>query len=240
MEAIKLEAKKRSVVGKQVKQLRSKGKIPAVVYGHDVASRSLEIEAAPFEKTFTKAGWSSLLDLAIDGAAPVKVLIQDIARHPLTDAVTHVDLREVKMTEKLTAEVLFRFLGEAPAVKEIGGIFVRAMDKVKVRCLPQYLVHEIDVDISKLKNFEDHVLIKDLAIPEGLELLAKPDEIVAGISKPISEEELKALDTAVVADVSTVKVEGEEKRAADAAKKAEEAKGAEGEKPAAAAGKSGK
>ncbi|MEK9152820.1 MAG: 50S ribosomal protein L25, partial [Patescibacteria group bacterium] len=194
MEALQLDAKTRTVVGKQVRQLRAKGKLPAVVYGHGVASRSVEVEAAPFDKTYMKTGESSLLDLSIDAAKPVKVLIQDVSRDPLTDAITHVDFREVLMTEKLTVEVLLRILGEAPAVKEIGGILVRAMDKVKVRCLPQHLVHEIDVDVSKLKAFDDHVLIKDLAVPEGVELLAKPDEIVAGISKPISEEELKALD----------------------------------------------
>lgn len=227
MEAIKLNANNRTVIGKQVKQLRAAGKLPAVIYGHGLESRSVELSYAEFEKAYKAAGWSSLLDLAVEGGAPLKVLIQDAQQDPLTDKFTHVDLREVNMKEKLETEVMLRFVGESPAVKELGAVLVKNADKIKVRCLPSDLVHEIDVDLSKLKGFGDRVSIKDIVPPSGVEFISKTDDALATVIAPISEEELKALDTAVVEDVAAVKVESEEKKKAEEAAKAEAEKAAE-------------
>jgi large subunit ribosomal protein L25 len=224
MEAITLQAKKRSVVGKQTKQLRAKGVLPAVVYGHGIESRNIELDTKTFDKAFRKAGESSLLDLEIDGAKPIKVLIQDVTRSPLQGLLMHADFREVNMTEKLDAEVVLKLVGEAPAVKELGGILVRSMDKIHVRCLPGDLVHEIEVDITKLKKFDDAIKVKDITPPKGMEFKANPNEVIVVINEPISEEELTAsLDSKPVEDVSAVKVETDEKKAAKAAEEADAA-----------------
>jgi large subunit ribosomal protein L25 len=221
METITLNAKKRTTAGKQVKHLRAKGTLPAVVYGHGVETRSVELDAREFEKAFRTAGESSLVDLAIDGGKPVKVLIQDVQADPLRGRPLHADLREVKMTEKLDAEVVLKLVGEAPAVKELGGILVRSMDKIHVRCLPGDLVHEIEIDISGLKKFDDAVKVKHIVPPKGMELRANPEDVIVVINEPISEEELKAdLESKAVEDVSAVKVETEEKKAARAAEEA--------------------
>jgi len=223
METVKLTAKTRSVKGKQVKTLRAKDLIPAAVYGHGVKNIDVEIDRREFEKTLDKAGESTLIDLSVDGGESVKVLIQEVQREPLKSGVLHVDLRQVKMTEKLEADIEFNFVGEAPAVKEIGGIMVRSMDTVPVRCLPQYLVPSIDVDLAGLKAFGDMIKIKDIKPPEGMEFLAEPEAVVVVINEPISEEELKELEAKPVEDVGTVKVEAEEKKAeAETAEKKEE------------------
>ena len=221
METITLQAKKRSVIGKQTKQLRAKGVLPAVVYGHGVESRNIEVDTKTFEKLFRKVGESSLVDLVIDEAKPIKVLIQDVTTDPLQGRFVHADLRQVKMDEKLEAEVILKFVGEAPAVKEIGGILVRNMDTILVRCLPGDLVHEIEVDITGLKKFDDVIKVKDIVPPKGMEFKANPNEVIVVINEPISEEELTAsLESKPVEDVSAVKVETEEKKAAKAAEEA--------------------
>lgn len=222
METLKLEAKTREITGKQSKQIRLAGFIPAVVYGHGVESRNLAVDYRLFEKVLTEAGESSLVDLVIDGKEAVKVLIQDVQHDPIKGAVTHVDFRQVKMTEKLEADIEFEFVGEPPAVKELGAILVRSMDSVPVRCLPQYLVHSIAVDLSTLKAFGDTVKIKDITPPEGMEFLAHADDVIAVVNEPISEEELKELESKPVEDVSAVKVETEEKKAEKAAAETEE------------------
>jgi len=222
METLKLEAKTREITGKQTKQIRQAGFIPAVVYGHGVDSRNLAVDYRLFEKVLAEAGESSLVDLVIDGKEAVKVLIQDVQHDPIKGAVTHVDFRQVKMTEKLEADIEFEFVGEPPAVKELGAILVRSMDSVPVRCLPQYLVHSIAVDLSALKTFGDTVKIKDITPPEGMEFLAHADDVIAVVNEPISEEELKELESKPVEDVSAVKVETEEKKAEKAAAETEE------------------
>lgn len=224
MEAFNLEAKTRTVVGKQVKTLRKAGSVPAVIYGHDVKPTALTVEGRAFDKLFAKAGESSLVDLAIDGAAPVKVLIQDVQLDVLKDTVSHVDFRQVNMKEKLEADIALKFVGESPAVKVLGGIMVRVMDALTVRCLPSDLVHEIEIDLSKLANINDRITVGDLVVPNGIEFAAGPEEVIAIINAPMTEDELKAtLSADTTADVSAVKVATEEKKAERAAAKEGEA-----------------
>ena len=224
MATLKLDAKIREITGKQTKQLRQAGSIPAVVYGHGVDTRNLTVDYRVFEKVLNEAGESSLIDLVVDGAEPVKVLIQDVQHDPIKSVITHVDLRQVKMTEKLEADIEFEFVGEPPAIKELGAILVRSMDSMPVRCLPQYLVHSIAVDLSALKAFGDTIKVKDIQLPEGMEFLAHADDVIAVVNEPISEEELKAMESKPVEDVSSVKVETDEKKAERAAAEAEEQK----------------
>jgi large subunit ribosomal protein L25 len=223
MEALKLDAKTRTIKGKQVKQLRSKGEVPAVVYGHGTEPKDVSMDYRAFEKVLRQAGESSLIDLAVDAAAPLKVLVQDVQYDPLRSDIIHADLRAVNMKEKLDANIAFKFVGEAPAVKALGAILVRNMTAIAVRCLPQHLVHEIEVNLGALKNFDDSIKVSDIQAPEGIEFLNGPEELIVLAQQPISEEELAALETKPEADVTAVKVATEEKKAErDAAKAAEE------------------
>lgn len=219
MEALKLQAKKRALLGKRVKTLRQEGQIPAVVYGHGVEAKNLTVDYRAFEKLFGKAGESSLVDLEVEGGEPVKVLIHEVQFDPMKGTIDHVDFRQVNMKEKLEAEIVLKFVGEAPAVKVNGGMLVRVMDSLAVRCLPGDLVHEIEIDLTKLVNIDDSISVGDLTPPPGIEFLAKPNDVIVVANAPISEEELASLETKPEADVSTVKVATEEKKAERAAAK---------------------
>lgn len=226
-----LNVKTRKVTGKGVKNLRKQSLIPAVIYGKDVPPKNLVVEYLPFSRLYKEAGESTLIDLKIDEGAPVKVLIQEIQNDPMTGKFAHVDFRQIKMTEKIKAEVLLKFVGEAPAVKELGGTLVHSVDKIEIECLPQDLVHEIEVDISALKTFEERIHLKDLKIPAGIKVLADMNATVATVEAPLTEEELKAeLETPVAEKVEEVEVvekekkEGEEEAAPAATEKKEEKK----------------
>jgi len=218
---LSLNVKKREVTGKGVKNLRKQNLIPAVIYGKDVPSQNLAVEYLPFNKLYKEAGESTLIDLKIDETAPVKVLIQEVQADPLTGKLAHVDFRQIKMTEKLKVDALLKFINESPAVKELGGTFVHSMEKIEIECLPQDLVHEIEVDLSVLKTFEDRIHIKDLKVPSGVKILSDMNATIAAVEAPLTEEELKAeLETPVVEKVEEVgvvekeKKEGEEEAAA--------------------------
>lgn len=207
-----LKVQKRELLGRKVQGLREKNLIPAVVYGHGAKNQNVAVEYVPFEKLYREAGESSLVDLVVDQEKPVKILIQEVQADPLTGKFIHIDFRQVKMTEKITTEILLKFVGEAKAVKELGGVLVKTVDKIKVKCLPQDLVHEIEVDLSSLNTFEDIIYVKDLKIPAGLEVLGNPNEPVVNVIPPRSEEELKALEEKVEEKVEEVKVVAEEKK----------------------------
>lgn len=212
-----LEAQTRNVSGRGVRALRRQGTIPAVVYGHGTENMIVQIDAPKLQRVWQAAGESSLIDLSIDNGVPVKAIIQDLQRDPATNRILHVDFHQVKMTEKIEVDIALEFTGEAPAVKELGGTLLKVLDSIKVECLPGDLVKEIPVDISVLKSFDDAIHVKDLPVPAKITVIDGPDEIIAQVEPPRSEEELKALEEKVEVDVSQVedvekkpKAEGEE------------------------------
>ncbi|MDO8489792.1 MAG: 50S ribosomal protein L25 [bacterium] len=220
MKTLKLDVQKRTILGKQSGSLRDDGIIPAVVYGHSTESTPISLALAAFEKCYREAGESSLIDLSIDNAGSIKALIHDVQRDAVNERVLHVDFYAVTMTEKLTATIQFKFIGEPKAVKALGGVLVKNLSEVEVRCLPGDLVHEIVIDLSPLQTFEDTITIGDLPIPPGMEILAQDDTIIAVVTPPISEEELKAMDEKPVADVSAVeKVDDKKKEEKEDTKK---------------------
>lgn len=217
METYTIDAQTRTVVGKKVKQIRRQGLIPGIIYGKGFEARRVSVDCRTFKKTYAKSGESSLVDLALDGGAAVKVLIQDVQYGPLTDEPIHIDFRQVNMNEKLEVQVALRFVGESLAVKALGAILVKSMDHLTIRCLPAHLVHEFDIDISRLAAFGDTIKVKDIVMPAGVEMLANENDVIALVTEPISEAEFDALNAKPEADVSQVKVASEEKKAAAAA-----------------------
>ncbi len=223
MAQITLNAKERKVLGKLNNNLRKGGKIPAVIYGHKVESQNLELDSREFQKIFKEAGESTIVTLNVDGKN-VPVLIQDVQHHFLKDTPIHVDFFAVNMTEKLTATIPIHFIGDAPAVKALGGILVKNLSEVQVECLPADLPASFEVDISKLNTFQDMVRVSDLTFSDKVKILANTDEVIVTVNPPRSEEELKSMDEKpIVEDVT--KVEGVVKpEAVDEVKEGDEKK----------------
>ena len=205
----------------KVVELRNQGKIPAVLYGRQVENINLEVDSHEFEKAYKEAGESTIISLKI-GDDMRNVLIHDVQFDPLTDKASHIDFYQVRMDEKITVSVSLIFIGESPAVKDLGGILIRNIHEIEVSALPKDLPHEIKVDISVIKTFDDHIYIKDLPIPSGVEVSAEANEIVASVVAPRSEEELASLEQKPEENLETIKVETEEKKKAkeDAEKEA--------------------
>jgi large subunit ribosomal protein L25 len=219
--ALELTAKMREVLGRKVKSLRKKGSIPAILYGLKAKSIPLEIDYSEFEKIFKEAGESTVIKLKT-GKESKNVLIYDVARDPVSEKFIHVDFYEVRMDKPITAEVPLVFEGEAPAVKNLEGVLVKNITEIEVEALPANLPHEIKVDISYLNTFEDLIHVKDLKIPDGVKVSVNPDEIVALVSPPRSEEELKSLEEKVEEKIEEVVKVGEEEKAAEAVEGEEE------------------
>lgn len=227
-----LKVEKREQVKNQVKGLRRAKKIPAVLYGRGFKNLNLAVDYVVFEKAYQAGAGSGLFDLVIDSDPPVKVLLQDFQLHPLTNCFNHLDFRQVQMHEKIKTDVKLRFVGEAPAVKELGGIFVKSFSSVPVECLPDALVPEIVVDVSSLKEFGNVIHIKDIVAPSDIKILAHAEDVIATVTPPRAEEEV-APAAAPAPDLSQIKTEAEEKREKKASEEPVEA-GEKGEKPEAA------
>ena len=238
---IQLSVQPRAISGRAVKSLRRAGLVPAVVYGHNFPSVNLQVPVKDFARVYAQAGESTLIYLDINGepgsrtsasnevagdtTAEVSlpgnqhpVIIKYVQRDARDDSFQHADFYKVNLTEKIHAKIPLTFIGESPAVKGLGGILVKNINEIEVVGLPQDLPHEIAVDITKLIQFKDHITVADLGIAGNLTVSAKPEEIVALIQEPISEEELKAqleVPTATAEEVEVIKKEKPETEAAE-------------------------
>lgn len=190
--------------------LRAEGKVPAVMYGFETEPTNLTVDRNAFDKVYAQSGESTVVELEVDGKTHM-VLISEIQRDPLTDFFTHVDFRRVDPKRKIEAKIPLKLVGESFAVKTLAGILVQSMEELEVMSLPDALVHEIEVDISSLKDFEQVIRVKDVVIPAGIEVKTGMDMAVASVQPPRSDAEMAALDAAVDADVSKVEVLTEKK-----------------------------
>ncbi len=206
MENIVIQATNRQVSGKRVKSLRTAGKLPAVLYGHNIETQSLEISEKDFAKAFRQAGESTLVNLVVDGQTR-PVLIHEVQHHYLHDNPIHVDFYAVNMNEKLKVHVPLHFVGTSEAVKALGGTLVKNLSEVEVECLPADIPHSFEIDISSLNTFEDVIRVSDLKVGSQVTVLTPLDEMIANVAPPRTEEELKELsEKPVLEDVT--KVEG--------------------------------
>lgn len=212
-----IQLEKREAGSKALAATREAGNIPGVVYGADREVISVATKAIPFAKLYAAAGGSALIDATIDGAAPVKVLVQDVQINPLKGEVIHVDFRQINMSETMRVNVPLVLVGDSAAVKALGGTLVHQMDEVEIECLPKDLVANIEVSVASLATFEDKVTVADIQVPAGVKILSDMDAVVAMVEAPRSEEELAALNQAVEVDVSKIEVLTEKKKDEEAA-----------------------
>jgi len=155
------------------------------------------------------SGQSSLVDVYIGEENPVKAIINDVARDPLSGNVIHADFYELDMNKKLKIDVELNFIGESPAVKEKGAELIKNLDRIEVECLPKDLVPEIDVDISSLQEIGDHIFTKDIILPTGLEFVTHHGLAVASVEE-IKEEIIMEPQAAVAGQTSEDKKKDED------------------------------
>jgi len=213
---MELTVQKRETFGKANKALRKEGFIPAEVYGSGVENLHISVNAKDFVRLFKEAGESTIVYLVIDGEKQ-PVLIQDTQQDRLTQDVTHIDFYKVKMDEEITATIPLKFIGESSVVKDKLGALNKSITEVEVETLPGDLPQSIEVDLSVLVDLEKSIHIKDLKVSDKVKILLEPDTVVVSVLELRAEEVVEEKP----ADVSEVKVEGEEKKA----EKAEAGKG---------------
>ena len=200
MEEIVLKATHRSLLGKQVKAMRREGKLPAVIYGHHIDPVSIVLDLRETSRSLMGLAPSALVTVDVEGEKH-KALVREKQRNKITGILLHVDFLAVSMTEKLRAQVYIEVTGVAPAIKEFSGVLVTGTDEVEVECLPQDLPERILADTSGLLKIGDGIYVRDLAVPEGVKILAEPDTMVALITAQAAvEEEVAPVVEEVVAE----------------------------------------
>ena len=203
---IKLTAKIRELRGRKARVIKDANRIPAISYGHKIKNTMLDVDSKEFQKVYSQAGGSSLIELDVEGEKEKRiVLVHDYQRDAVTDQFIHIDFFETSAKEEVEVKVPLVFEGTSLAVKDLGGTLIKNISELELKALPQNLPHEIKVSIDSLNTFADHILVKDLILPKDVKISAKPEEIVVSVAEPEKvEEELAAVIEEKVEDVEKV------------------------------------
>jgi len=184
------------------KDARNAGRIPMIYYGKGSENVNVSVDYQDFRRTYEKAGKSAIINLKNEEGKEIPVLVHEIQYHPVSDEMIHIDLMVVNLNKVIHTEIPLTFVGDAPAIRELAGMFMNNKDVVNVECLPKDLPHEIEVDISSLVDFNCSITVADVKAPEGVTILDADDINIATVTAPREEEE--------EAPVEAVAVEGEE------------------------------
>lgn len=211
MDALKLNASKRTRIGKRTKALRREGVLPGVVYGAGIESISIQMDGREATRLLDRASRSTLIELSLEGETHT-VLVRDIQRDVIRRDYLHVDFLNLAMDVRIRAEVPIELVGHAPAAEEAGAILVAGANTVEVEALPSDLMDRISVDLESLKQIDDSITVADLYLGENVEVITDADELVARViyqaeeilEEPEVEEELAEL-------LEGEEIEGEER-----------------------------
>lgn len=227
METLTLEVEPREGTGKgPARRARAQGRIPAVFYGAKSEGQNLSVDARDFSRRIANLEGTHLIELrsSIAGLDKRMVLLREVQHHPVTGAPVHADFYEVMLDRAIVVRVALHFEGKAAGVA-LGGILQPIIREMEVRCLPTAIPDFIAVDVSALA-VHDALHVKDLKLPEGVEVMLDEGETVVSVVPPTAEAKPEGAEGegAVAAGAA----EGDAKKAD--AKKAEPAKKAEGKK----------
>ena len=199
-----LQISPREVTGKATKRLRKSGIIPANISGHKEESQAVQVEALAFEALRRAHGATGLITLRLSGSERVQTaLVRRVQRDPRSSKILHIDFSRVSLTERITMKVPLRFVGEAPGVKDVGGVLLHLLDTLEVECTASDIVDYIEVDISPLTEIDSMLHAEDVRLPANFTLITDPKEGIAKIAATRAEKvEEVAEEAAAPAEVA--------------------------------------
>ena len=194
---VELEVSRREITGKATKRLRKAGIIPANIFGHKEASQTMQIDEVSFERLRRSHGAKGIITLTLpDGTGKQTALIRHVQRDPRTDKVLHVDFFRVSLKERLNVKVALRFVGEAPAVKNEGGVLLHLMDALEVECEAGDIPEYFEVDVTPLTEIDAILHAENVPLPAKFTLITDPNEGIAKVSATRGEVVAEAEETA--------------------------------------------
>lgn len=184
-----ISAQPRQLVGKKAKQLRRDGWIPAVIYGQTEPVH-IQVENGPLRRALRAAGATNLIDVNVSEST-YTVLTREVQQHVTRGDLIHVDFLEVDLKATVKAIAQLKAVGQSAPGAEGLGVATLALRAVEIECLPEALVEEVEVDMSRIKTPDDVLYVADLEVPEGVAIVTDGETVVARFewSKEVEEEE---------------------------------------------------
>ena len=176
-------AEPRTTLGKSVARLRRDGVLPANIYGRGVDSTAVQIATRDVQALLRTHGTNTLVNLQVAGeSAPRSVVVRGTQRHPVNQALQHVDFYQVDVNRTMQAHVTIVVTGEAPAIAMYKGVLIHGLDNVLVEGLPGQMPTHLEISVDGLAELESEVRVSDLSLPAGVSVLTPADIMLARVS----------------------------------------------------------
>jgi large subunit ribosomal protein L25 len=184
MAIVSFNATAREQAGKgAARTLRSKGFIPAVIYGHGRDPQALSLNARDLDKLLGHIqAESTVIEVSVGGTTS-KTLIREIQRHPIKRQILHVDFQALVAGEKVTVSIPIVLEGIPEGVRLGGGVLDQTLRELEIEVDPSSIPDHIEFDVTNMV-IGDSVHVSDLKMPEGVEVLDDPETSVAVLAAP--------------------------------------------------------
>jgi large subunit ribosomal protein L25 len=192
-----LEATARETLGKnEARRTRRDGRVPAVLYGSsgdgagprgNIATPISVDPKALLRILHSEAGANTLISLKLPGAADARVLIKEYQLDPVTHQILHADFYRIAMDRVLRVTVPIMVKGEAPGVKQQGGIVEFVHRIIELECLPADIPEHIEVNIGELMLHQG-VRVRDIPSNPKWKPVSDADMMLVHVIMPKAEE----------------------------------------------------
>jgi large subunit ribosomal protein L25 len=177
------------------RRLRASGQIPAVAYGADISATALAVSPKELKRLLSgEHGLNTVVELEVDGKVRLHTLVVDYQIHPVTRAILHADFKKIDLDKPVDVEVTLELVGKSAGVTA-GGELHQIFKKLPVRCRPPQIPVKLVHDVTELA-LDQAVHVKELTLPEGVEVLLPPDRTIATVytAKKRKEDEEAATE----------------------------------------------
>ena len=218
-------------------KLRSKGLIPAILYGGKEANQNISIEKKDLKNLIDSETFlSKVLELDVEGKKE-KVIPRDVAFNVVSEEPIHIDFMRIVSGKKIILEIPVKFINhpDSPGLKR-GGVLNIVRRKVELRCPAENIPNEIIIDLTGT-DIGTSIKISSVKLQENVEpTITDRDFVIATVASPtVMKEPEKPAEGEQAAEGAEgeTPAEGAETAAkeVDGAKKDEKSKDGSDKKP---------
>jgi large subunit ribosomal protein L25 len=220
MEKVTLVVQPRDLTGsRNARRLRKSGLIPGVLYGHGKEATAFAVDPHALRPVLGGGGTHAVLSVTVEGHGKAhNAIIKELELDRVKSTVTHIDLQEIRLDETIETTVAVSFEGEAIGLKS-GGMLDESTREVTIKGLVTAIPEHLVLDISEM-DINDTAKVGDLVVPEGIEVMNDPEEVLCSLLPPRKvEEELEegaeAVEGAVAGAEPEIVGKGEGEESAD-------------------------
>ncbi len=169
----------------ELNTLRSKGNVPAVVYGGEDKNQNISVSKKILINLLEKDNFlSNIINLKIEGK-DLNVLPREVKFDILSDEPTHVDFFRIVKGGKVVLQIPVKFINsdKSPGLKR-GGVLNIVRRKVELKCPTENIPNELVVDLEGV-DIGQSFKISSIKLPENVHpTIQGRDFVVATLAAP--------------------------------------------------------